>query len=464
MNFRVRSPSFCPVWGALVLTLLLPAPVGSEPLPTGFDLPPLSLDPAFAVDGAQEIQIALRDYAAAGFFEASGEMVLFGDSDNGNPSNREAILLRLNPDGSQASIVRYPADGFGCSVPRAFLGATRLSGGDYLTGGYVQGSCSGIPRWFDTKRLTSAGVIVQNFDNVTFSNQLAYVYAVAEQADGRIVAAGLVSGSGFDATTYDFGVARFLANGTLDSTFGSNGIFRWDLENDLDYAIDLSIDALGRILVSGVATTAATDLDWAVLALDVNGALDTGFGNAGVFRYDRAGFADGGNEVVIHPSGRVLVSGVSRADANSADFTVIGLTANGQLDSGFGNGGIAIVNFGVPVATATAITVGPGGLIYVAGSAEIGGTGREARDAVVTVLRADGTPDPRFNGGVGSSFEFGDLPTDLVQGVDVDATGGRILITGFTDNADRTEQRFGAARLIGLNPQLFADGFEEPAP
>lgn len=420
---------------------------------------PLDLDPSFAGDGTLEIQLALNDYAAVGVFEGSGEIVVFGDSAPANPSNREGIMQRITADGTPLTPARFPAQEFGCSVPRAFFSGIRLSTGDYLAGGFRQASCGGLPRVFSNLQLQSSGGITQTFDEVPFSNQLALVLGQVEQADGRIIAVGLVSGSGFNVASYDVGVARFLANGTLDTTFGSNGTFRWDHANARDNAYDVTIDAQGRILISGVVTS-ATGLDWVVLALDNNGALDSSFGTNGVFLYDRAGFDDGANELAVLPSGRIVVAGVTRADALSADFTVLGLTQAGALDPGFGTDGVAIVDFGSSVASANAITVGPGGLIYVAGSAEIGGSGREARDAVLTVLRADGTPDTRLNGGAGVSFEFGDLPADFPQSIDVDATGERILVTGFTDVDDQSNQRMGVARLIGLDSRLFADGYE----
>ena len=44
--------------------------------------------------------------------------------------------------------------------------------------------------------------------------------------------------------------------------------------------------------------------------------------------------------------------------------------------------------------------------------------------------------------------------------IDIDATGERILVTGFTDVDDQSNQRMGVARLIGLDSRLFADGYE----
>lgn len=422
---------------------------------------PLELDPSFAGDGTLTIQIALHDYAAKGFFEPTGEIVIVGDSVGGNASNRAGILLRLGADGSQGPIASFPAAAFGCSTPRAFRSGIRLSGGDYLGGGFVQAGCGGVPRHFNVLKLDPSGSLLDEFDTVVFNNQLAYVFGLAEQADGKIVAAGLVSGSGFVATTYDIGVARFLADGSLDASFGTNGIFTYDSDNDQDYAQDVIVDPQGRILVAGRVANAMTGLDWAVLRLTEDGALDTSFGNGGVFTHDHAGLDETATALARHGSGRILVSGyLQEADGVTHRFAVLGLDDAGALDTGFSGDGVTIVDFGVQVAVASAITVGPTGRVFVAGSAEIGGTGPAARDAAVAVLLQDGRMDPSYNGGAGKTFEFGGQPVDLPADIAVNALGTQILVTGYTESTDRTTQQFAVARLIGLDPAIFSDSYE----
>ena len=127
---------------------------------------PLDLDPSFAGDGTLEIQLALNDYAAVGVFEGSGEIVVFGDSAPANPSNREGIMQRITADGTPLTPARFPAQEFGCSVPRAFFSGIRLSTGDYLAGGFRQASCGGLPRVFSNLQLQSSGGITQTFDRL----------------------------------------------------------------------------------------------------------------------------------------------------------------------------------------------------------------------------------------------------------------------------------------------------------
>lgn len=426
-------------------------------------LQPLDLDPTFAGDGRLELPIENTpveySFATKGYFEAAGEMVLFGTSDPASSSRRQGAMLRLLQDGTVGPLTEFPSQSFGCSSPRAFLTALRLENGDYATGGYVQSGCSGIPRWYNVLRLTPGGMRLDEFDAATFSNQLAYVFALAEQADGKVLASGLISQSGYNSSTYDLGVARYNLDGTLDATFADGGTYVFDLEGDLDYALGIAVDAMGRILVGGYGTTAASGRDMLVLGLTADGVLDPAFGSGGVFQFDRAGFSDSVSELSL-AGDRIYLGGSSQPDANTSEMTVIALTLDGGLDSTFAGDGVATISLAPDSAGVSDITVGPRGHIYLAGTVGVGGTDLVAQEAVVTVLQPDGALDDAFNEGEPKIFSFGALPRDIVDDIEVDATGSLILVTGSTESEDRADRYWAAARLIGLQPGIFCDGLE----
>ena len=68
----------CP---CLFLLISLTAETAAGPLPN-----PLDLDPSFAGDGTLIIEIAQRDQGYMGLLEESGEIVMFGQSDDSNAS------------------------------------------------------------------------------------------------------------------------------------------------------------------------------------------------------------------------------------------------------------------------------------------------------------------------------------------------------------------------------------------
>ena len=440
---------------ATVLCLAaMSATAGPSPMPGSFDT-------ILGGDGTVNPDIALSDYAYAGFLEPSGQIVIIGDSDDGNPSNREGIVLFLNEDGSQDEIARHDAAAFGCSVPRSFLGATRLRGGGFATAGYVQIGCGGIPRHLNVLQLDASGLRLDEFEQVPFNNQLAYAFGLTEQADGKIVAVGLISGSGFDGTTYDVGVARFLVDGNLDDSFGTGGIFTYDLDGDLDYARDVFVDRDGRIIVGAFGTSQGAGFDIIVLALNDAGALDPSFGNDGVFLYDRAGHGDTLGAIAPTRGERILLAGTTSPDDSTRELSVLALTADGALDPTFSGDGLATVGLGSNAGGASDVIVGPTGRIYVTGSVEIGGDGFDFREGVVASFTNIGTPAPEFNNGAPLTFTFGGEITDFPQSIDVDELESRILVTGFTQNTERTEQQFAATRLIGREQLLLRDSLED---
>lgn len=429
---------------------------------------PLDLDPSFAGDGTLIIEIAQQDIASAGLLEPSGEIVVFGSSDNGNPSFREGIVQRVLVDGTLGSLDRFDASDFGCSVPRVFQTAIRLSGGDYLTGGYVQEGCSGIPRYFNAMQITPGGQLVEEFDRIPFNNQLAYISALGEQSDGRIVAAGFASMSASDNSTFDIAVARYTAGGALDPSFGTNGIFTFDRAGDLDWTNDVLIDDNDRILVAGYALSSTGNQDWMILRLTPDGALDPSFGNNGAFFFDGSGQADSVTSLERAPGGRILGGGSLRPTAGQSDSTpvVFALDYAGNFDPGFGTNGIATVDLGNSDGFVRDIHYAAW-RIYVTGSSRPSGGARVDFDAATTVLRLNGLPNTFFNGGAPFVFQFDPAlgpQTELPQMIDVSEDGEQIVITGYTDNETRTIQRFAVARLIGLENAIFIDGFEGGGP
>ena len=78
---------------------------------------------------------------------------------------------------------------------------------------------------------------------------------MAIQSDGKIV----VAGSSYDGggTGYDFALVRYNPDGTLDSTFDSDGIVTTDLAhggpNSEDHAYAVAIDANGSVYVADTA-------------------------------------------------------------------------------------------------------------------------------------------------------------------------------------------------------------------
>jgi uncharacterized delta-60 repeat protein len=69
--------------------------------------------------------------------------------------------------------------------------------------------------------------------------------AISIQSDEKILAAGLVGA--------DFALARYNADGTLDTTFGSGGLVTTDFDNNDEFAQALGIQSDGKIILGGTS-------------------------------------------------------------------------------------------------------------------------------------------------------------------------------------------------------------------
>ena len=126
----------------------------------------------------------------------------------------------------------------------------------------------------------------------------------------------LVTGASFNGSDFDMVLWRFNPDGTPDSTFGNNGIVVVNNAaggNGDDYGSSVIIDSQGRILVAG-ASFNGSDLDMVLWRFNPDGTLDGTFGNNGVVIEDGATGAnsqDLGYSISTDSQGRILVTGVS---------------------------------------------------------------------------------------------------------------------------------------------------------
>jgi uncharacterized delta-60 repeat protein len=159
----------------------------------------------------------------------------------------------------------------------------------------------------------------------------AGVEAAILDSDGKTVLAGQ-SGT-------DFWLERHLAGGELDDGFDSDGTVTTDMGGaDLGMGI-VEIDG-GKLVVAGLS-----DGQVAVARYNRNGSLDLTFGDDGKVVTGIALDARGLNALAVDSQGRFLlvgfVAGPPRLPA------VVRLTADGEPDAAFGDGGLVLIDFGV---------------------------------------------------------------------------------------------------------------------
>jgi uncharacterized delta-60 repeat protein len=231
----------------------------------------------------------------------------------------------------------------------------------------------------------TGGVVMTDVSPTHFSSSVG---AVALQPDGKIVAGGDAVNSGQLA----FALARYNANGTLDSSFGTGGQVITAVGTS-DVVDGLALQPDGKIVAAGYATNATND--FAVVRYNANGTLDGTFGSGGKVTTDvTAGQVDLGNAVALQPDGKIVVVG-SSFNGTDNDFAVVRYNANGSLDGTFGSGGKVITPVGPDYDVAAAVALQPDGKIVVGGASDGGST----LDFAVLRYNTNGSLDGSFGSG-----------------------------------------------------------------
>src|SRR6266540_2032037 len=164
-------------------------------------------------------------------------------------------------------------------------------------------------------------------------------FSVAVQEDGKIVAAGQVSLGG----DVDFALARYNRDGTLDASFGVGGRVTTDFGRSSDAALSLALQPNGKIVAAGT-TLISGGFDFALARYNGDGTLDASFGTLGTVTTDFAGAGDVAFSVALQPNGKIVAAG--RAFISGGfDFALARYTSDGWLDASFGTGGTVTTDF-----------------------------------------------------------------------------------------------------------------------
>ena len=169
-------------------------------------------------------------------------------------------------------------------------------------------------------RYTPAGQLDPTFGTGGFTTSTVGDVAtgVALTPDGHLVICGYTVGAG---GSHDFLLARFRADGTLDTTFGDHGAVRTDVLGGDDYAENLVVDPAGRIVLVGRATS-PTILDLALVRYTAAGAPDPGFGGDGIVTADFHGRGEFGQDVALDAAGRIVAAGYT-ANGGDTEFALL---------------------------------------------------------------------------------------------------------------------------------------------
>jgi uncharacterized delta-60 repeat protein len=163
---------------------------------------------------------------------------------------------------------------------------------------------------------------------------------VAVQSDGKIVVAGYT----YSGSNNDFAVVRYNADGSLDTSFGAGGKVITDFGSAGDHGYSLALQSDGKIVVAG-GTGAVGAYSLALARYNTDGSLDTSFDGDG--RVSTAiGSSSVGYGVAIQPDGKIVVTG--EGGTGNYYFAVARYNSDGSLDTSFDGDGRVTTAIGTP--------------------------------------------------------------------------------------------------------------------
>ena len=253
--------------------------------------------------------------------------------------------------------------------------------------------------------------------------------AVAVQTDGKIV----VAGHCLNATTsfYDFCSIRLTATGALDGSWGAGGVVLTPPSgfNTYAYAGSALLQSDGKAIITGTCGGGT----FCAVRYTVTGGLDTTFGNSGYATSAALGYA-GGGKAALYSDGRFVVVGACGVSNTATDMCVVRFSANGVRDTAYvsvaGLPGIAI-GAAAHSEGANAAAIQPDNKVVLAGYCT---AGQPLLSMCAMRLNENGTLDSTFNG---TGYRLIAPAPGLTQGLNAQGVSiewdGKITLAGGCD-------------------------------
>ncbi|WP_298152715.1 T9SS type A sorting domain-containing protein [Flavobacterium sp.] len=228
------------------------------------------------------------------------------------PNTNLGILIRLDSDGNEDlsfgdNGVIYPSDNAGM-----FKSLTVLENGDIVSGGFV-GENAAIRKYHaDGSLFTDFGT---NGTNSSFNFvppdwfPVEWADKIIAQPDGKLLAIYM--------TTQRNGILRLNSDGTVDTSFGTNGAFMLPENLPYSFITDFGLRPDGKIVLAG---TNADNSDYAVFVgkLNQDGTNDLTFDNDGYLDLNPSAYNDYFNSINIQQDGKIIVAGtIHDVDSNN---------------------------------------------------------------------------------------------------------------------------------------------------
>jgi uncharacterized delta-60 repeat protein len=313
-----------------------------------------SLDTTFGNGGKVITTIENRSEGQSLAIQTDGKIILGGYSD------WYINLARYNTDGSLDTTFGTGGivitDVFGFYSDRCKSVAIQ-SDGKIVVGGYANHNNYDL-RHFVVIRYNNDGSLDTSFGiNGIVIGGLGNCESLRIQNDGKILLGG--------STDFSFALERYNSDGSLDNTFGIGGKVTTTFQNNcLGNSMELQSD--GKIVIGGSCGLPSGDFTFTLARYLSDGSLDDSFGTNGIVSTP-TGISSRGNSVVIQNDGKILLAGDSKDSSNPFNFALARYNSDGTFDTGFGSGGLIVTPVGISSSVGQSLGIENNGKIILGG-------------------------------------------------------------------------------------------------
>jgi uncharacterized delta-60 repeat protein len=349
------------------------------------------------------------------------------------------------------------------------------------SGGQTGRSVAHLPLAGNLDRSFGGGFVTHSFGG---SESYPSIEGIAVQPDRKIVVT-------IHSPRGDLLLARYLPNGSLDQSFGNGGYAEPQLSYHA-FARAVALQPDGKIIVAGVSQPDGDSIlgEFMLARFNPDGSLDTTFGTNGikntVIPKSSGTYPDArANAVAVLPSGQILAAGgaayLDGGDTHLSSFALVRYTPDGSLDPTFGDGGIVQTAF-IGQDTLAGIAVQPDGKIVASGTGGLLGHGTDVETIALARYEPDGSLDSTF-GTAGKvttppKFSYFGGPTTLdggpptlqhgkivVAASHAGETSAFLVIARYdgTGRLDSTFGKHGFAKIRGVTASISEDGIRTPS-
>lgn len=223
--------------------------------------------------------------------------------------------------------------------------------------------------YFVLVRLNSDGALDTTFADQgqqrTPIDSSAEARAVARQPDGKLVVVGRARTS----QTFEdaFVVVRYQPNGALDTSFDGDGLLFTPFSQTTG-AYAVAVQADGKLVVAGTAQTTENlgDDAFTLVRYQPDGALDATFAGDGTVLTSLLAADAGIRDLLIQPDGKIVAGGYL-ADEYNRDFALVRYLPTGAIDHTLGCRDFVRTDLGATGDMVSALALQPDGKIVAAG-------------------------------------------------------------------------------------------------